>query len=32
MVDGGHDWDVWGPEFAEGAKFIFKFLNQRRRP
>ena len=30
VVNGGHDWDVWGPEFAEGAKFIFKYLNQRR--
>jgi enterochelin esterase-like enzyme len=28
VVNGGHDWDVWGPEFAEGAKFIFKYLNQ----
>lgn len=28
IVDGGHDWDVWGPAFAEGAKYIFQFLNQ----
>ena len=28
VVDGGHDWDVWGPEFVEGAKYIFQFLNQ----
>ena len=28
VVDGGHDWDVWGPQFVEGAKYIFQFLNQ----
>ena len=28
VVDGGHDWDVWGPEFVEGAKYIFRFLDQ----
>ncbi len=28
VVDGGHDWDVWGPTFVEGAKYIFQFLNQ----
>ena len=28
VVDGGHDWDVWGPTFVEGAKFIFQFLNK----
>ena len=28
VVDGGHDWDVWGPTFIEGAKYIFQFLNQ----
>ncbi|MGH3072167.1 MAG: alpha/beta hydrolase-fold protein [Gaiellaceae bacterium] len=28
IVDGGHDWDVWGPTFVEGAKFVFQFLNQ----
>ena len=28
VVDGGHDWDVWGPEFVEGAKFIFRFLDK----
>ena len=28
VVDGGHDWDVWGPTFIEGAKYIFRFLNQ----
>ena len=26
VVDGGHDWDVWGPQFVEGAKYIFQFL------
>ena len=29
VVDGGHDWDVWGPTFVEGAKYIFQFLNQK---
>jgi enterochelin esterase-like enzyme len=24
VVDGGHDWDVWGPMFAEGAKYVFR--------
>ncbi len=28
VVDGGHDWDVWGPQFVEGAKYVFQFLNQ----
>ena len=28
VVDGGHDWDVWGPQFAEGAKYVFRFLAQ----
>jgi len=28
VVDGGHDWDVWGPEFVEGAKYIFRFLDK----
>ncbi len=28
VVDGGHDWDVWGPMFEEGAKYVFRFLNQ----
>ena len=26
VVNGGHDWDVWGPEFVEGAKYIFQYL------
>ena len=26
VVDGGHDWDVWGPQFVEGAKYVFEFL------
>ena len=25
VVDGGHDWDVWGPTFVEGAKYVFQF-------
>ncbi len=28
VVDGGHDWDVWGPTFAEGAKYIFQYLGK----
>ena len=28
VVDGGHDWDVWGPQFVEGAKYVFQFLDQ----
>lgn len=28
VVDGGHDWDVWGPTFAEGAKYIFQFIGK----
>ncbi|MDX6283125.1 MAG: hypothetical protein QOH03_4196 [Kribbellaceae bacterium] len=28
VVDGGHDWDVWGPTFAEGAKYVFKFIGK----
>ena len=28
VVDGGHDWDVWGPTFAEGAKYIFRYIGK----
>ncbi|WP_329002587.1 alpha/beta hydrolase-fold protein [Kribbella sp. NBC_00709] len=28
VVDGGHDWDVWGPTFAEGAKYIFTYIGK----
>ena len=28
VVDGGHDWDVWEPEFVEGAKYIFQFIGK----
>ena len=28
VVDGGHDWDVWGPTFAEGAKYIFQYIGK----
>ncbi|MEV6411364.1 alpha/beta hydrolase-fold protein [Kribbella sp. NPDC051718] len=28
VVDGGHDWDVWGPTFAEGAKYVFRFIGK----
>jgi enterochelin esterase-like enzyme len=26
VVNGGHDWNVWGPEFEEGAKYVFQFV------
>lgn len=26
VLDGGHDWDVWGPAFEEGAKYAFQFV------
>ena len=26
VLNGGHDWDVWGPEFEEGAKYAFQFV------
>jgi enterochelin esterase-like enzyme len=32
VVDGGHDWDVWGPTFVEGAKYVFRFLHQPASP
>lgn len=28
VVNGGHDWDVWGPTFVEGAKYIFQYLGK----
>lgn len=28
VVDGGHDWDVWGPTFTEGAKYIFQYIGK----
>jgi enterochelin esterase-like enzyme len=28
VVNGGHDWDVWGPTFAEGAKYIFQYIGK----
>ncbi|MFI7064057.1 SBBP repeat-containing protein [Kribbella sp. NPDC050124] len=28
VVDGGHDWDVWGPTFEEGAKYIFQYVGK----
>jgi enterochelin esterase-like enzyme len=30
VVNGGHDWDVWGPTFAEGAKYVFQFIGNPR--
>jgi enterochelin esterase-like enzyme len=26
VLDGGHDWEVWGPAFEEGAKYAFQFV------
>jgi enterochelin esterase-like enzyme len=26
VLNGGHDWDVWGPAFEEGAKYAFQFV------
>lgn len=28
VVDGGHDWDVWGPTFEEGAKYVFQYAGK----
>ncbi|TCO34377.1 putative esterase [Kribbella steppae] len=28
VVDGGHDWDVWGSTFAGGAKYIFQYIGK----
>jgi enterochelin esterase-like enzyme len=28
VVDGGHDWDVWGPTFVQGAKYIFQYVGK----
>ena len=25
-LNGGHDWDVWGPAFEEGVKYAFQFV------
>lgn len=30
VVNGGHDWDVWSPEFAEGARYVFQFVGRPR--
>lgn len=29
VLNGGHDWGVWGPAFAEGLRYMFVYL---RRP
>jgi len=26
VLNGGHDWNVWSPAFAEGAKYAFQFV------
>ena len=26
VLNGGHDWEVWGPAFEEGVKYAFQFV------
>jgi hypothetical protein len=26
VLNGGHDWNVWGPAFEEGAKYAFQYV------
>jgi enterochelin esterase-like enzyme len=26
VLNGGHDWNVWGPAFEEGAKYAFQYI------
>lgn len=26
VMNGGHDWNVWGPAFEEGAKYAFQYV------
>jgi enterochelin esterase-like enzyme len=26
VLNGGHDWNVWGPAFEEGARYAFQFV------
>jgi enterochelin esterase-like enzyme len=26
ILNGGHDWNVWGPAFEEGAKYAFQYV------
>jgi len=26
VLDGGHDWEVWGPAFEEGARYAFQYV------
>jgi enterochelin esterase-like enzyme len=28
VLNGGHDWDVWGPAFEAGAKYAFQFVGR----
>lgn len=28
VLDGGHDWSVWGPAFEAGAKYVFQFVGR----
>ena len=30
VMNGGHDWEVWGPAFEEGAKYAFQFVARPR--
>ena len=31
VLNGGHDWNVWGPAFEEGAKYAYQFVARARR-
>jgi enterochelin esterase-like enzyme len=28
VLNGGHDWDVWGPAFEAGARYVFQFVGR----
>ncbi|CAN5899947.1 alpha/beta hydrolase-fold protein [soil metagenome] len=32
VVDGGHDWELWSPMFAEGLDYMFETLRFPRKP
>jgi len=29
VLNGGHDWNVWGPAFQEGAKYAFQYVARK---
>jgi S-formylglutathione hydrolase FrmB len=31
VVDGGHNWDTWRPTFIEGARIVFRYLEETKR-